>query len=202
MKLEFNHAELITAADDRCLGKLDEFGLNIKCDEIEVRKIGMIGLHSDLNDSGKLSNPLDRNLLRTAICSVHKSPNLNLSATASAEIVNADRLHGGKDFFDLSEEYDLLVIGNIYIPENRLRMRVSDGLGDDDCYVSWRCDHVKRWPEKAEELSAKLIFTTSCGVSLDINYFEQYGNYSVLQHETRDNGKIGCAVHNGLRASL
>lgn len=198
MKLEFNRDELIKAAGGRSLFDPGDFGLAVNCDEINIEKIGLVGFHAGLTDDGKLSNPLDRQLLRYALCSAEINSNLNLSSTVTAEIINADDCHGGRDYFQLDDCYDLLLLGNIYIPNNPARMRESGslwGIGGPDCYVSPLCDHVKGWPEKAEELSTKAIFTVSCGASLDISFFENYGNYTVLQHETYDNGKVGIAIH-------
>lgn len=198
MKLHFNKEELYAAPSALYMRDPDVGALSISTKGIEIKKIGLVGFYAALHENGELRNGLDNDLLAKALRTFEASPNITVSNTVSADIINADKDHGGVDYFKVFETYDAFLIGNIFIPYDPKNMSPGYGFGGPDCYVSPYATHIKQWAEKAEDLSAKIIFTSSCGASLDIGYFEQYGDFQVLQHETCDNNDTGVAVHRSL----
>lgn len=198
MKTIFDKSALFKAA-----GTVEsEHGLEIPeleqlSNALTITSIAMVGFDNCFRDDGRLENPSELCMLIDSLSTLC-SYNIGLADDLEAHLINGHKMHGGRDFFEEEQSFDLILLSAIFFPDH-LESVPNHYVRDDSplFYMSQKGTSRKAWVQKSENLGAKLVFSDSYSESITNGDFSKWGNFTVLKTD-RGFCETGCAVHKPL----
>lgn len=157
MQLSFNATDLINHIPDHI--SLDvEIYPGLKKATPLINRIGLVGFCIDSKtdkfheSDGELLN-YSLQALTTGGCEF--SPNL------STDIINADKNHGGLNFFDVETPYDVLLFANLFMPSDIAKYKAetdnANRNGNHYFFLSPKHNKPTDPAEKSLKLSASIV---------------------------------------------